>query len=201
MNGISQDEKGAYHWHYEYKVLKRFGILFTLLKVMGLALLITTAIIGVIFVASDGLAAFYDVLQVFVMLAGILFVMTILSYLIWSLINGGEYGVEFHMDEVGIAHVQVPKQAQKNKKMGCLIAVIGIFFDSYSTAGSGLLATRTTSYSKFKTANKVVGLRRQNTIKIRDGLDHNEIYTTAEDYQFVFDYIAQHCPNAQIYEK
>ncbi len=195
---INKDEKKGYHWRYEYNVLKQPGIFITLIKVMGLVLLITTALIGVIFVATQGLSALADLFQVFLILAGVLAVLTVLGFLLWALIYGGKYDVEFYMDEVGISHAQVPKQAEKSRKMGCLIAVIAIFFDSYSTAGSAVLATRTTSYSQFKTANKVVGLSRSHTIKIRDGLEHNQIYTTAEDYQFVFDYIVSRCKNAKV---
>ena len=126
--------------------------------------------------------------------------MTVLSglgYLIYALIMGGRYSVEFEMDEKGIYHRQIPSQAEKARKIGNAAILAGAVSGRAGTMASGLSAQRTEMYTEFAGVKKVTPNKRLHVIKIKEELEHNQVYTEDEDFEFVLDYIISHCPGVK----
>jgi hypothetical protein len=99
------------------------------------------------------------------------------------------------MDEKGLLHDQVPMQKKKAEKMGCLIALAGIFAKRPSVAGAGFMtAAHTKTSSDFSRVRRIKAYPRLHSIKVNEGLSKNQVYTHPEDFSFVLDYIQSHCP-------
>lgn len=88
-----------------------------------------------------------------------------------------------------------PMQKKKAEKMGCLIALAGIFAKRPSVAGAGFMtAAHTKTSSDFSRVRRIKAYPRLHSIKVNEGLSKNQVYTHPEDFSFVLDYIQSHCP-------
>ena len=121
--------------------------------------------------------------------------LSLIGYYLYSAMMGGKYTVEFTMDEKGITHSQIPSQAKKAKKIGAATALLGAASGNMAAAGVGVNATRTEMYSEFSKVRKVKPCPRKCLIKVNGVLNHNQVYTAKEDFDFVKDYIISHCDN------
>ena len=128
-------------------------------------------------------------------MAAIFLGLSILGYLLYAAMMGGKYCVIFTMDENGVIHEQIPEQAKKARKLGILTAGAGLATGRLSTIGLGInVANRTSMYSDFKCVRSVKKGLWGNVIKIREILSNNQVYTHDEDFDFVYNYIREHCP-------
>lgn len=60
------------------------------------------------------------------------------------------------------------------------------------------VATRNGMYSEFASVGTVKVDKTHNTVHIRNGLFHNQIFAGDEDFDFVVDFIVGHCPKARV---
>ena len=113
-----------------------------------------------------------EVLSSILMLTGVflfLFLITIPAYLVIAAIMGGTYAALFVMDENGIEHHQMPKKVKKLQLINTIGGWIG--------AAKGDLS--------------MVGL------KLTEAwYSWNHIYVDDHDYDWVCQYIKDHCPMA-----
>ena len=129
---------------------------------------------------------------------GVFAVISLLAYAIVAGMYGGKYTILFTMDEHGINHEQIPEQAKKARKLGMLTAGAGAAGGSLSTMGLGIsVASRTSMYSNFASVRSVTRGKWGNVIKIREILSNNQVYVRDEDYDFVYNYIREHCPRVK----
>ena len=189
---------GTYRWIYEFSMLKNPMILFTLWKVMAIAAAAPAAV-TLLSELGDGLfAALLGGVKVFGITFGIMFVLSIIAYLILAGMYGWKYIVLFEMNEDGVVHAQQPKQFKKAEAMGWLTALMGAASGSLSATGAGLLAaSKSVSKSEFRIVRKVRGVRGLHTIKVNQLMERNQVYVFPEDYDFVWNYITSRCTNAK----
>ena len=190
-NTITLGQDGKYHWYYEVKMLKNTAILGTLLKIFGG--------IGIgMWLFANLMNGFEDVgptTKVMLIVFGVIFVLTLLGYLLVAAMYGGKYCVLFEMDEKGVSHAQLPKQFKKAQVMGLVSALAG---GSLGTVAPGLLAaSRNSLYSDFSSVRTIKPKPGQHLIKVNAPLSKNQIYVDDQDYQFVLDFIRSHCPKAR----
>ena len=186
---ITLYEDGKYVWRYDLGLFKTPIIFWLVYRIfiliyLGIALFVTGASL------IKGMDSFSKNYLTDLKFLGIGFaVMTavvVLGYLLYAAIMGGKYCVIFELDEKGVLHKQVPKQAKKARKIaGAAIAAGSI--------GAGIAASRTTMYTDFSRVKKVKLRPRFDLIKIREGLSHNQVYVHKEDFEFVSNYITEHC--------
>lgn len=190
---------GKYRWIYEFPMLKNMTVLFTVWKVLAIAGAFP-ALISLIASMSRGfLQALWGTVQVYVLVMGIFIVLSLIAYFILAATYHWKYIVLFEMDEHEVVHAQQPKQFKKAEAIGWLTAFTGAAAGNLTTAGSGLLmATKSSTTSVFKNVRTVRGLRRRNTIKVNQLLAKNQVYVDKADYDFVWEFITSHCPNAKI---
>lgn len=196
-NRVRLFEDGKYRWVYEMSLFKNPTIFVLILKIFFFIFLGIFALMTIIG-AGDGdfwWDGFLGNLKIFGIIFGGMIVLTGISYLIYAAIMGGKYIVEFEMDENGINHKQIEKQAKKARGIGVATAVIGAAAGRPGTVGAGLAATRTEMYSEFAKVRKVKAYPRRGLLKVNNVLNHNQVYAQPEDFEFVRGFIVSHCPN------
>ena len=197
---VTRYPDGKYRWVYEYPMLKNPILFFTIMKVFCLCAL-APALVG--FVAdggSDGFVkAFIKTAETFVIVAGIMAVLTFIGYLVVAAGYGWKYLVVFVMDETGVHHIQQAKQFEKAQVIGVLTALAGAKKGKPAAVGQGLMVASGGSLSSdFRVVRKIKGYPHGHMIKVNSLFSKNQIYVPAEDYDFVWDYITSRCPNAKI---
>ncbi len=197
--GITTGAGGKLVWAYEVNMWKNPVILFTVIKVIALAVGTTGLFVSALVASDSTLADALKVLGGFLVFgfAGMLF-LAVLAYLILGLVYGGRYCVLFEMDDRGIRHTQMQKQFEKAQVFALLTTLAAVASKNVSAAGAGVLAGSTQSiYSAFSGVNKLVPLKRHDCIKISGLFARNQIYATPEQFNFVWAYIVQRCPKAK----
>ena len=197
--GIFRDSNGAFHWQYELNMITNPVILFLIIKLFfgvcfGVGLMMA---LMMIIVDGDFEDAMKTLLIVTFGIGGLMVVLGIIAYFIIVAIKGGKYTVVHTMDETSVQHLQTPAEKDQSKKMRTLLFVMGMLSDSPSAVGLSMGA-RDEMESEYKDVKKVIASRRQDLIKVNNVLQHNHIYAYPHQYEFVFNFIASHCPNAKI---
>lgn len=204
MSNIVKDEQGVYRWVYEFSLFKNPTILFTVLKVIlgvaavGLILLLVSTLPG-LFNGNSNSASITETLRFGGLLMLFFVGLTLVGYAVYAAMQGGTYCVLFTMDEQGITHKQLPKQYKKSQVVSALNVLAGLATGSPSQVGMGIItATRDSIASSFENVRSIKGSRALQVIKVNEPLAKNQVYVEPQDYDFVFDFIRSHCPNAQI---
>ncbi|MBR0137278.1 MAG: hypothetical protein IJM15_02605 [Erysipelotrichaceae bacterium] len=195
---IVMDNKGKYRWVYELPMLKSLFLLAEVWKVLAFACVIVL-LFGTILTSIDG-TGLDSVLSFAGMLAivfGILLVLSIPAYLIVMKANNGKYTVLFEMDDSGIDHIAIKTEA--TKALEILTVIAGLVGKSHGTTAAGALAaTGGSLYSRFVNVRKIKADKANNLIRLNGKLFRNMIYVEDEDFDFVYDFIVDHCPQATV---
>ena len=188
---ITLGKDGKYHWYYELNMFKITAILSTIIKIFG-GIIFFMWLLDLIF---SGFEDIWSVTKVMLLIFGGFVVLSLLGYAVVAIMYGGKYCVLFEMDEKGVSHAQLPKQFKKAQVMGFISAIAA---GRPSTAGAGLLAaSRNALYTSFDGVRSIKPFPRQHVIKVNAPLSKNQIYAEGEDFQFVLDFIRNHCPKAR----
>ena len=122
-----------------------------------------------------------------------------LSYLIYAAILGGKYIVYFEMDENRVVHAQLPRQFNKMKRLAGVAIIAGFLTQNLTLMGNSFLAsTHSSTISNWKAVKSVKSVRGRHVIYVNETLFKNQVYAEDEDFNFVENYIRQHCQNAKI---
>ena len=191
---------GNYRWVYEVPMLKNPSILFDVYWVLGISFglvwLFNVLLIG----CEDGfsLESLWGFTSGFLILMLVFVVIGYVAYVIVAWTYGWKYVVLFTLDEKEVVHQQMPHQMKKAKVLGALTALLGAAAGKPGVVGSGILASsRSTSTSVLANVKRIKARRRQNLIKVNQLLNKNRIFVPDEDFDFVYDFLCQHCPNAK----
>ena len=188
---------GKYRWAYEMNLLKNPTIFFTVLKVMMISIGIVWLFGLIIGLGDMKLDYFLFWTKLSGIMLGVFVVLTIIGVLITAAILG-KYVVLFEMDEMGVTHIQMPRQVKKAEVIGLITALVGAMAKRPTTVGAGLLAaSKTKSTSVFANVRRVKARRRLNLIKVNQLLDKNQVYVPDEDFDFVYDFIKLRCTKAK----
>ena len=189
---------GKYRWTYPMNMLTNPSIYITVCKIFGGIGLVFWIVgyIGPIFrgnwdrVLGD-LKWWGVAILVFLVLSAI-------SYLIVAAQYGWRYTVKFTMDENGITHQLTSAGKKRARRIGRAVAGGGILTGNLGRVGQGMMIANHTSISSdFKVVRSVKPLRRWKTIKVNEPFAKNQVYTTKEDFDFVLNYILDHCPKVK----
>ena len=202
MGNIVKDEQGTYRWVYEFNLLTNPTILLTVLKLL-IGIVVCLGVFMLLLLLPDlmrGSAGAGDVastLRMTGLLALLFIALTTVGYALYAFMNGGKYCVVFTMDEQGVTHQQLPRQLEKAQEVGGLNVLAGLASGNFSQMGLGILSsTHDSTTSTFASVTSIRGSRTLRVIKVNEPLAKNQVYVEPEDYDFVFNYIVDHCPNA-----
>ncbi len=191
------DYDGKYRWTFSVNLFRDLHIAFLVWKIFFFIFLAVFAFVFLLDLTGGSLDArrVSDFFRVCAYVFAGMTVLVILGYLIYALNMGGEYIVEFTMDEKGIDHRQTAAQAKKARKLGALTASVGAASGSFGAAGAGRSAQKTELYTEFERVRKIKAYPRRHLIRLSAGLEHNEVYVDDEHFFFVLDYIRTRCEN------
>lgn len=195
---IFQDRSGKYRWVYELPMLRVFFLLFEAWKVLILSAAIVggfMALVGLI--EGNGMEGVLFGLEMAGLVLGILLVLSIPAYWLVTKANNGKYTVLFEMDDSGIDHIQI--KTDKAKALDALAIFVGLVAGSRgSTAAAMMSASGGSLYSRFSDVRKIKADRERNRILLNGRLVRNQVYIDDGNFDFVYEYIVRHCPQAKI---
>ena len=193
-------QDGKYRWVYEVPMLKNPSILFDVYWVLGISFGLVW-LFNVLLIGCEGdlsLESLWDFSSVFLILMLVFAVIGYVAYVIVAWTYGWKYVVLFTLDEKEVVHQQMPHQMKKAKVLGALTALAGAAAGKPGVVGSGILASsRSTSTSVLANVKSIKARRRLNLIKVNQLLNKNRVFVPDEDFDFVYDFLCQHCPNAK----
>ena len=201
MRGVTLCDDGKYRWIYPFNMWKNPTILFLVYKIfigigIGIGILIT--ILNWKHLSWDGWEKLWEDTWPALVFIAVFTVIIFLGYAIVAGMYGGKYTILFTMDEHGINHEQIPDQAKKAQKLGAVTAIAGAATGKPGMVGMGInTAARTSMYTAFADVRSVKRGRWGNVIKLREILSNNQVYVRDEDFDFVYNYIREHCPRVK----
>ena len=204
MDTITRDERGTYRWVYEFNLWRNPTILLTVCKIFVLITLAFTAFMLLLLVPDLLGGTLYSwqvvgTLRMGAVILAIMLALSLLGYAVYALMMGGTYCAVFEMNEDGVVHRQMPKQFKKAEIVAALNVLAGLATGNPGQVGVGMLsAARDSATSEFAAVRSIKGSRRLHVIKVNEPLMKNQVYVEPEDYDFVFGYIRDHCPNATV---
>ena len=187
---------GTYRWIYEMPMRKSFFLLFEVWRVLliaGIAVMLITMIF------SDGtfLERLKDSAITLGIVLGIMFVLSLPAYWIVTRANNGKYTVLFELDEKFLSHTQI--KTEKAKALELLTMLTGAATGNMTTTGIGLMNSAGGSLtSRLEKVRTVKGKRSKNLIKVNSLIKRNQVYVKDSDYDFVMDFLTEHCPAAKV---
>ena len=191
---------GKYRWVYEVPMLTNPSILFDVYKVLGISFFIVW-LFGVVVLCCDGemtLENLWGSTFGFLIVLGVLCVIGVIAYVIVAWCYGWKYVVLFTMDEREVIHQQMPRQMKKAVVLGALTSLMGLATGKPGMVGAGLLAASKNKLSStLADVSKLVPRRWMNMIKVNQLLNKNRVYVPDEDFDFVYQFLCQHCPKAK----
>ena len=193
---------GVYRWTYEYKMLKNPSVMFTIWKVLGISCGIL-AVIALIFALFTGDLFDADYMlglgKTLLIALGIVLVLGVLGYLGLAVVYGGKYQVLFEMTGDYVRHIQMAKQFKKAQALGWITVLAGLAAGNPAAVGQGILASaRNSMTSEFKNVSSVRVKKYRHTIHVNQTLNKNQVYAEDADFEFVAQFIKEHCGSAKI---
>lgn len=192
---------GKYHWRYDVNLFTNPSILIDVFKVLGITVGIVV-VLNLLIGSCAGTLSFREMMtfsgELLLIVGGIMLVLGILGYLLYACIMGGKYTILFTLDEKEVVHEQSTKATKKARKIGLLTALAGAAAHRPTAMGSGMMAaSRTTMTTTLTDVRRLIPCRRQHLIKVNERLSKNRVFVCNEDFDFVYQFLAEHCPNAK----
>lgn len=197
--GIYRDENGAYHWIYRLNMLKNPTVMLMFIKVFG-ALMGGVAVITALVKLFDGDPEDIPqaVLPWFVISAGMI-VLVLIIWLVMAAVRGGYYIVEHMMTENKVIYLSTPEERKKARGWAKFGFILGAATSNMTLLGnSAALAASERFDSTYTDVKSIKADRKHDVIKVKNVLQHNTIYAAPHQFDFVYNYIVSHCPNAKI---
>lgn len=187
-------EDGKYRWIYEMSLFKNPTVIILVWKIFFFILLGIFAFIMLMDVFSGYMNGkrFLETLKILGYFIIGVTVLCALGYLLYAAIMGGKYIVMFEMDDKGVNHKQLPKQAKKAEWISLLTVLAGLASRNPTTVGVGLISARSEMYTRFANVRKIKAYPNRDLIKLNERLMHNQVYAAKEDFEFVYGYIKDH---------
>ena len=191
---------GKYRWVYEVPMLKNPTILFDVYKVLGISFGIVWLFNVLLISCEDGLNLrnLWSFTSGFLIMMLVFLVIGYVAYFIVAWSYGWKYIVLFTLDEKEVVQQMMPRQMEKAKVLGALTALVGSVAGKPGVMGAGVLAaSRSTSTSVLANVARLVPRRRLHLIKVNQLLNKNRVFVPDEDFDFVYNFLCQHCPKAK----
>ena len=196
--GIECLEDGTLCWTYSQSLWSNPTILYTILKVMMIAVLLVTLLIAGISIMDDS----FELGEIVIIGGGLavgLSLLSLLGYAVFAAISGGKYNMLFFMNDTLIVHMAMPKEAKRGDRINDVAVLVGALAGNLTLTGMGMANYgRNSMTSHFTDVKSIVQDRSHDLIKVRAGFEFNQIYASPAQYDFVLSHIASHCPNVRV---
>ena len=181
---------GVYRWIYELNLLRHPTVFFTIWKIF---FFIFTAIFAITAAADAidwGRSLWESIVESAPMYAYLILGatgLTAIGYLIYVAATGGKLDVFYEMDEKGVKQKQIPRRAGNPRIRA--EAEAGLRSDRISS----MAVTEYDTYTEFSRVKKGRIYPISHYIKLKEGLNPDRIYADKEDFDFIRDFIIEHC--------
>ena len=187
---------GKYRWVYELHLLKDWSVFFLVWRIFFFILAGIFTLMMIISLIEDGFGdSIWSSFKFFLYFVLGMTALVLISYFIYAAVMGFKYCVVFEMDDRGILHKQMPKQAKRAEILSALTVLAGLASRNVTTVGVGMSTARTEMYTEFDKVRKMRVISRRSRIKLREVFSTNEVYIAKEDFAFVKEYIETRCVN------
>lgn len=200
-SSIAVDEDGVYRWVFEYSLWRDPTVFLTILKVFGGVGIGLVALVTVFDLVDGnwGIVDMGDRLRFDAIILGISVGLAVVGYVVFALMQGGSYCVLFTMDDTSVENRPLPKEMKKTEAIGVLNVLMGLAAGNPTQVGIGLtVASNDSMTSDFANVRSIQGHPRRGVIKVNEPLAKNQVYVEKADYEFVYGFIRERCPNAKI---
>ena len=199
-DNIAMYDDGKLRWKYELQLFRTPLIFLTVWLILFGVL---SAGFGISFLVDMGKENFFwkgflEWLRFYGYFVGGMTLLCGVGYAIYAGMMGGVYRVIFEMDEGGIKHSQIESDAKKAKKISEAAGAVGLASGNVTAMGIAANADRTEMYTDFGSVRRVVFRPMWHLVKLNAPFNHNQIYVHPADYEYVRQYITEHCPSAKI---
>nr|WP_321496595.1 hypothetical protein [uncultured Methanolobus sp.] len=185
-------------WDIDVSILTNKFILNELLKALGIAALITAAIVGLITLPSVLSGDYHSSssnardAKYALILIGALFFFTALFIFAYY---GNKYMLTYNLDSKGVQTITRENQKAKNSKINFLLIFAGLLTGNPTAAGTGLLAASHQNQDiKWKKVKKATFYPKSKTIALKAGFGEKSIvFCTPQNYDSVEQYIKNMC--------
>jgi hypothetical protein len=191
---------GKYRWVYDVPMLKNPSILLEVFWVLG----ISFGIVWLLVLLMGGCESHFrpselwDITRGFLLLTALFLVLGCVAYFFVSWHYGWKYSILFIMDEHEVVHKQLPGTESKARAIGKLTALAGGAGGNVGMVGMGILvANRTSMSTSFSSVRRLIPCRRRHLIKVRERFSRNMVFVPEEDFDFVYQFLCDHCPDAK----
>ena len=191
---------GKYRWVYDVPMMKNMTILLEVFWVLGVSFGVVWLFVLLLGGCSNGfrLVELWDITRGFLILGAVFLVLGFVAYFLVSWYYGWKYSILFIMDEEAVVHKQLPSTLGKARAIGKLTAMAGAASGRIGMVGTGILAAnRTSMSSSYSSVRRLIPCRGMNVIKVRERFYRNMVFVADEDFDFVYQYLCDHCPNAK----
>ena len=196
--GMDIAPDGTICWTYEQNLWRNPAILYTVLKALLVTIAIVLVLIGGI-TAINGDFDLGEMLTIGGVVTAVFLVLGLIGYAGFALLSGGKYAMLFLMDETQVVHTQMPKEAARGRRISEAAILIGALTGNLSVTGMGMAHYgRDTMVSTFAKVKSIEQDRSHDLIKVRAGLEFNQIYASPAQYDFVLSHIASRCPGVRV---
>lgn len=130
---------------------------------------------------------------------GFFMVLSLIAWCILMLSHGARYTFEFLMTEDQVVTLQTREERKRAQKLATAGFVLSLLNRNLTMVGTSLaVAAGDTFVSRYSDVKAVIAKRRNDLIKVNNVLQRNTIYAEPHQYEFVWNYITSHCPDAKI---
>ena len=199
-SSIIQGNDGTFRWVFEYSLWRDVTVFFTVFKVffgVGLGLVLFMEILNLIDGSWD-IVSMEERLRFDATILGLACGLAIVGYVIFALMQGGSYCVMFTMDDESVEFRPLPKEMKRAEAISAINVLMGLATNNPTQIGIGLTTADSTMTSNFKNVRSIQGYPRRGVIKVNEPFAKNQVYAEKGDYDFVYNYIRERCPNAKI---
>ena len=199
-SSIIQGNDGTFRWVFEYSLWRDVTVFFTVFKVffgVGLGLVLFMEILNWIDGSWD-IVSMEERLRFDAAILGLACGLAIVGYVIFALMQGGSYCVMFTMDDESVEFQPLPKEMKRAEAISAINVLMGLATNNPTQIGIGLTTADSTMTSNFKNVRSIQGYPRRGVIKVNEPFAKNQVYVEKGDYDFVYNYIRERCPNAKI---
>ncbi|MBQ4425489.1 MAG: hypothetical protein II882_07125 [Lachnospiraceae bacterium] len=185
----------VYRWIYELPMLKSFFLLLEVWRCLLIGALFPFLLV-MIFSSDSFVERLKTAGGILGIVLGIFFVLSFPAYWIVTKANNGKYTVLFEMDDEWISHTQI--KTDKARALEVLTMFAGAASGNATMAGIGLLNASGGSLScRYDRVRTIKAKRRKNLIRVNTRLIRNQVYVSDGDFDFVLQFLKEHCPNAR----
>ena len=191
---------GKYRWVFDVPMLTNPSILLEVFWVIAVSF--GGVWLFVLFIGGcEGdlsLSVAWGISKGFLLLTAFFFVLGCVAYFFVAWYYGWHYSILFIMDEKEVVHKQLKSTLHKARVIGKLTALAGAASGKAGMVGMGVLAAnRTSMTTSLDNVRSLVPCRSMNLIKVNERLSRNRIYVADEDFDFVYQFLCDHCPIAR----